>query len=96
VNTAGTERRVAAPQIRQPIIEFGLHSHRAERLDQMGLVWQQSSRRRTSSTKSVIVRGGLQTAAERVMTSEAVLCRPNDELRDVWAGIILRACLIST
>ena len=30
-------------QIRQPIVEFDLHSHRAERLDEMGLVWQQEA-----------------------------------------------------
>ena len=28
---------MAALQIRQPIVEFGLHSHRAERLDEMGV-----------------------------------------------------------
>ena len=35
--------RVAALQIRQPIVEFDLHSHRAERFDEMGLVRQQET-----------------------------------------------------
>ena len=36
--------RGLALQIRQPIVEFDLHSHRAERFDEMGLVWQQEAR----------------------------------------------------
>ena len=34
---------MATLQIRQPIVEFDLHSHRAERFDEMGLVWQQEA-----------------------------------------------------
>ena len=37
------ERRGLALQIRQPIVEFDLHSHRAERFDEMGLVRQQEA-----------------------------------------------------
>ena len=35
---------MVALQIRQPIVEFDLHSHRAERFDEMGLLRQQEAR----------------------------------------------------